>query len=422
MAKPRARANGEGSLYQRSSDGMWVGAVTLPSGKRKPVYGKTQKAAREKMRELQRQIEEGKPITAGRGVTLERFLAQWLEGTLKQRVAAGKMAESTRISYADHVRLHIVPHLGGEQLQKLSPARLREWILQLQSKPSARQKKAKPGEDAPPVVLLSDRTVNYTHAILRAALNSARKDELVSRNVAELVEPPSGKSNRGTALTAAEAEALFAAAVNDRWGVLWMTILGLGLRRGEALSLRWDDLDLDAGMVDVGPSLQRVRGELDKDTGRRRGSLAVVKSKTEGSNATLAIPAFLVEVLRRHRRDQAAERLAAKFWADPGLVFTTSVGTAIEPRNANRAWTALCDRVGLSRPDGQRVRIHDLRHTAATWLHGQGVDMKTIQGALRHTRLATTSEVYTHLTAEVQRRAAQSMDVALSRLGDRKAE
>ncbi|MCG5220291.1 site-specific integrase [Streptosporangium sp. KLBMP 9127] len=399
---------------------MWIGTVTLPNGKRKPVSSKNRKKAQEKWRELQRQVEEGKPITSGRGVTVERYLKEWIDVTLKQRVTAGRMAESTRISYSDHVRLHITPHLGGEQLTKLTPGQLREWLMELQKKPSARQKKPVEGEEPPPIALLSDRTVNYCHAILRAALTTARKDELVTRNVAELVEPPSGKSSRGTALTAAEADLLFAAAVDDRWGVLWMTVLGLGLRRGEALSLRWDDLDLDAGVVKVGPSLQRIRGELDEETGRRRGRLAVVKSKTEGSDATLAIPAALVKVLKQHRKDQAAERLAAKFWADPGLVFATSVGTAIEPRNANRAWNTLCDRVGISRPNGQRVRIHDLRHTAATWLHGQGVDMKTIQGALRHTRLATTSEVYTHLSVEVQRRAAKSMNKALGKLGKAK--
>ncbi|MEU4231970.1 tyrosine-type recombinase/integrase [Nonomuraea sp. NPDC026600] len=414
--KKRSRGNGEGSFYQRG-DGMWIGAVTLPGGERKTVSSKDKTKAREEWRKLLRQVEEGKPITSGRGVTLERYLNQWVSLTLAQRVAAGKVAESTMISYSDNIRLHVIPHVGGEPLTKLTPARLRAWLLELQRKPAARQKKAVEGEDPPPVVFLSDRTVNYCHAILRAALNDAFKDELVARNVAMLVEPPSGKSKRGTALTGEEADRLFSAAHNHRWGVLWLTILGLGLRRGEALSLRWEDIDLDNAVIKVGPSLQRLRGELDQETGRRRGRLAVVRAKTEGSDAKLAIPRAVVVLLRQHKVDQAAERLAAKVWADPGLVFTTSVGTPIEPRNANRAWNALCDEAGITRPDGKRVRIHDLRHTAATWLHGEGVDMKTIQGTLRHSRLATTSEIYTHLTEDVQRRAADSMDGALSRFG-----
>ncbi|WP_433513915.1 tyrosine-type recombinase/integrase [Nonomuraea sp. CA-143628] len=389
--------------------------MVLPDGSRPTVSSKNKKKAQEKWKELKRQVEDGAPITTGRTTSLEQFLRQWIEVTLKQRVAAGKMTESTRISYADHIRLHIVPALGNYALPKLTPAILRGWILKLQQKPSARQPKPKEGEQ-PRVALLSDRTVNYCHAILRTALNSAMRDELIPRNVAELVEPPSGKSKRGRALTTEEAERLFTAAAGDRWAVLWMTILALGLRRGEALAIRWEHLDLDAGLLLVGPSLQRVRGEVNEHTGRRRGKLAVVKSKTESSDAPVAVPEALSKILKAYRREQTAERLAAKVWADPGLVFATSVGTPIEPRNANRAWNALCDRAEIERVNDQRLRIHDLRHTCATWLHKQGNDMKTIQGALRHSRLATTSDIYTHLTVDVQRRAADSMDVALSAL------
>src|SRR5690348_5478361 len=98
--KTRARANGEGSFYQRA-DGMWIGTVTLPDGSRPTVSSKSQTKAREKWRKLLREVEDGKPITSGRGMTLERFLKQWTDVTLKQRVAAGKLAESTRVSYAD---------------------------------------------------------------------------------------------------------------------------------------------------------------------------------------------------------------------------------------------------------------------------------------------------------------------------------
>ncbi|MEV0227999.1 site-specific integrase [Nonomuraea sp. NPDC050786] len=410
----RGRANGEGSFYQRA-DGMWIGAVTLPDGSRPTVSSKSQKAAKEKWRKLLRDIEDDKPITTGKGVTLAAYLDQWVNKTLRQRVAAGKIRESTRLSYADNIRLHITPYIGDEPLTKLTPVKLRTWIMELQKKPSARKKKTVNGEE-PPVELLSDRTVNYCHTILKTALNAARKEELVSRNVAELVEPPSGKSKRGTYLTQNEAHRLFTAAIDDRWRVLWLTILGLGLRRGEALSLRWEDLDLEAGVANVGPSLQRLRGELDKETGRRRGRLAVVNGKTEGSTTMVAIPRTLLTELHEYRKIQEVQRKKAKVWADAGWVFTTRYGTPIEPRNANRAWTALCDRVGIEFRNGKRVRIHDLRHTAATWLHGQGVDMKAIQGTLRHTQLSTTSEVYTHLTVEVQTKAAESMDGALALL------
>lgn len=413
--KVRARANGEGSFYQRG-DGMWIGTVTMPDGSRPTVSSKSQKVAREKWRKLLRDVEDDKPIITGKGITLATYLDHWVNKTLKQRVAAGKIRESTRLSYADNIRLHVLPHIGNEPLTKLSPAKLRSWIMDLQTKPSARQKKAVKGEDPPPVALLSDRTVNYCHTILKTALNAARKDELVTRNAAELVEPPSGKSKRGTYLTQEEAHRLFTAAIDDRWRVLWLTILGLGLRRGEALSLRWEDFNLEAGIANVGPSLQRLRGEVNAETGRRRGRLAVVTGKTEGSMTMVAIPKTLLAELVEYRESQETQRRKAKWWADAGWVFTTKHGTPIEPRNANRAWSALCDSVGIALRNGKRVRIHDLRHTAATWMHGQGVDMKAIQGALRHTQLSTTSEVYTHLTVEVQTKAAESMDGALALL------
>ncbi|MGW6495781.1 tyrosine-type recombinase/integrase [Nonomuraea angiospora] len=179
---------------------MWIGIVTLPDGSRPTVSSKSKLKAQEKWRKLLRDVEDGKPITTGKGVTLGAYLDQWVNKTLKQRVAAGKIRQSTRLSYADNIRLHSVPHIGNEPLTKLTPAKLRDWITELQQKPSCRQRKT--ANDAEAMLeLLSDRTVNYCHTILKTALNAARKEELVSRNVAELVEPPSGKSKRGSFLT-----------------------------------------------------------------------------------------------------------------------------------------------------------------------------------------------------------------------------
>jgi integrase len=115
--------------------------------------------------------------------------------------------------------------------------------------------------------------------------------------------------------------------------------------------------------------LRRVRGERDQTTGRRRSRLVEKDLKTDESRATLSLPVALVEMLRAHRRDQLAARLAAKVWVDPDLIFTTSIDTAIEPRNVNRAWDALCDRAGV-----KGVRLHDLRHAAASLAFEAGVE------------------------------------------------
>lgn len=410
--KRKARANGEGSLYQRSSDGMWVGSVTLPDGKRKPVYAKTQTKARAKLKELQAKIDAGLPITSGKGVTLEKWLtAEWVGKILPARVKAGKITQNTANSYGDNVRLHIVPHLGHHEIGRLAPAHLRAWLEELAVKPSGRQKKPTKADPNPPVALLSPRAQAYAHTVLRIALGDAMKEEIVTRNVALLVDPPSGKAKAGRALTQEEVNAVLGEAAGDRHATLWVTVLGLALRRGEALALRWSWLDLEGAMAAVGPSLQRVRDAAPGEDGKRRGRLEVVDGKTEKSKATIPIPPVVVEALKEHQKAQKTERDAAEVWVDPDLVFATGIGTPIEPRNLNRAWDALCARAGV-----ENARIHDLRHTAATWLYEEGMELKDIQHALRHSRLQTTSEVYTHFTPKTQARTATVMDGALKRL------
>lgn len=396
----RKRANGEGTLYRRTSDGLWVGSVTLPTGKRKPVYSKTQAGARKKLKDLQAKIDAGLPITTGKGLTVEQYLVgEWLARTLPQRVAAGRLAERTLLSYSSNVRLHITPHLGYVELTALTPSHLRDWLLELQDKPSGRQKKATLDDPTPEPRVLSSRMVAYCHAILRTALSDAMRDELVPRNVASLVEPPTG-GGRGRALSPEETRQLFDTAAGDRWADVWMVLLGLALRRGEALALEWSRIDLEQGLADVGQSLQRIRGEL-----------RIVRGKTARSHAVIQIPPLVLQVLRDRRERQASEIATAEYWANPELVFTTRYGTPIEPRNLNRAWESLCRKAGV-----ENARPHDLRHTAATWLFEEGMDLKDIQHALRHSRLATTSEVYTHLTVTTQARTTAAMDGALRRV------
>ena len=231
------------------------------------------------------------------------------------------------------------------------------------------------------------------HAVLRRALADAVRDELVSRNVSLLVSPGKAPRPRVVPVTDIEARALLAAAADDRLRVLWLVLLSLGLRRGEALALRWSAVDLDGGTLEVRASLQRRRTNEVTPSGRRRSTLIEVDPKTEGSVRTLALPDVLVEALRQQRRVQTAERLAARTWVDAGLVFTTSVGTALEPRNVSRSWERVCERAGLDR----HLRIHNLRHAAASFLLLQGADLRTVMEQLGHSRLATTSDVYVHV-------------------------
>ena len=196
----------------------------------------------------------------------------------------------------------------------------------------------------------------------------------------------------------AEAKALLAAARDDRLYAYWTVALGVGLRRGEALGLRWCDLDLDAGILRVCQTLQRAGGRL-----------VLVPPKTERSRRSVPLPTVAVTGLREHRRAMAIEALArGQALDDEGLVFTSTVGTPLEPRNLNRAFDALLGRAGL-----RHVRLHDLRHTCATLLLAQGVPARVVMEILGHSAIAVTMNTYSHVVPSLQREAAQRMDDAL---------
>ncbi|MFD8531510.1 tyrosine-type recombinase/integrase [Streptosporangium canum] len=417
--KQRTRGNRDGRPYQRSSDGKWAATVYLPNGKRKPVYGNSRKEAADKKKKAEQEIAAGQPVTAGRTDTLADYLVNvWLAVTLPQRVAAGRLAPSTLDSYREKIELHIVPHLGRVKLVELTTTHLRQWLLELADKPSRKTRRSlRPGESKlPPPEKLSARTIAYAHAVLRKALADAVDDERVTRNVCLLVDAPTVEKKEFKPLTKEEAARLLAEAADDRLWVYWLVLLALGLRRGEGLGMRWSHIDFEAGTIRLEKSIQRLRGELDAETGRRRGQLVEKSLKTTASKAVVAIPATALQALKEHRRAQAGERLRAKAWTDPDLVFSTGLGTPLEPRNVNRAWSALCKRAGLRQGDEEGVRIHDLRHACGTFLFAEGADIKTIQGVLRHTRQATTADIYVHLLEEVKRGAADSMDGILSDL------
>ena len=238
------------------------------------------------------------------------------------------------------------------------------------------------------------------------------RDELLARNVAALVRLPAGQNRPAQQPSEEEVGKVMRVAVADRLAALWLTILGLGLRRGEVLALRWSRVDLDASTVTIAAQLGRVRGDVDERTSRRRGQLVESDTKTSGSAATLALPAFLVAVLREHRAEQLQARLASRIWADDDLVFTTGIGTPIEPRNLNRSWHEVC-----ARADVRPLRLHDLRHAAASFAYAAGADPKAIQAQLRHTRLSTTTDIYTAVFDSVKQGTADRMDGVLRRLG-----
>jgi integrase len=402
----RKSPNNEGSVYQRASDGKWCASVTLSSGRRKVVYGDTEKAALAERRKLLAEIEAGKPVPGGRTPTLGAYLTRWLDVRITGEVEAGHLDEATADSYRQMVEGHILPcDIARVKLPQLTADDVRAWQRERLKTDSSRGKP------------FSARTVGMAHACLRRALNDAMRDEILSRNVAALVKLPAGQSKPVEGFSEAELEKVFIEMMADPYSVLWFTMLAFGPRRGEALALRWSLTDLDAGTTKLRRQIRRQRGtQVDERTGRRRGQLVEKELKTEDSRATLSLPLALVEMLREHRRAQVAARLAARVWVDPDLIFTTSIGTAIEPRNVNRAWEALRQRAGV-----HGIRPHDLRHAAASLAFAAGASVKEVQAMLRHSRESTTSNIYVHVLESVRRGTADRMDGVLRRVATPRA-
>ena len=207
-----------------------------------------------------------------------------------------------------------------------------------------------------------------------------------------------------------QAGALLVEMARDRLWCYWLVAFAQGFRRGEGLGMRWEDIDFDARTWTPVQQVNRVLGPRDPETGKRKGRLVLRQLKTATSGDTVALTRTAADALALWEPEQNRMRRDARQWADLGLVFTTSLGTAIEPRNVNRWWEAMAGRAGVP-----WARLHDLRHACASYALSKGADSKSVQQLLRHARLETT-ELYLHAVRDVPRAAADAIDEALDEL------
>lgn len=368
------RGNHEGSIVKRS-DGRWMARVSLPNGKRRAFYGATRKEAADKMNAALRNVAKGIPLSDER-LTVAAFLDHWLEEAVRPN-----RRPRTFQSYESHVRVHLKPALGRTRLARLSAPRVQGFM------------NAKLEEG------LSPSTVNRIRATLRRALNQAMRWGLIERNVATLVDAPKVERPRFEPPTVEQTRELMDAIRGDRLEALYLMALALGLRQGELLGLRWEDVDLDGRNVTVRRSLQYIDREL------RTAPL-----KTDKSRRTLPLPASVVAALRAHKAQQGRERLAAgPEWEGDGFVFCTATGRPLHGRNVTRGFQRLLKRHGLP-----RMRFHDLRHACATFMLAQGADLQVVRETLGHSQISLTADTYAHVMPSLQRDAADRMDAFLS--------
>lgn len=288
----------------------------------------------------------------------------------------------TYAGYKVNVEKHLVPTLGKIPLDQLTPLHVQEMI------------------NGRLAAGFSGKSVAYMHQVLRTALGLATRWDLVSRNVARLVDPPRGEPKPINPFTPDEAREFLGAVRGHRLEALFSVALAMGLRQGEALGLRWDDVDYVAGTLSVRQQLQRIDGKL-----------TLVPPKTKRSRRTLVMPTMIVDRLREHEKRQVAEKLwAGSKWQESGFVFANRFGGPTQARRVIEQFHGALAEAGI-----RRVRFHDLRHSCATLLLVQGVSPRVVMDVLGHSEIALTMNTYSHVVPELQREAAQRMQAILER-------
>jgi integrase len=333
----------------------------------------------------------GRAAEAGRSPTLSEWLRHWLDN-----IAARRVRPSTLEGYRSKVDYRIIPGLSKHRLARLErhPEHIDAFYAALEREG------------------LSPATLLQIHRILSRALKVAAQRGKIGRNPCELVDAPALQRHEVLPLVADDARAILDAASAHRNAARWSVALALGVRQGEALGLSWRYVSLEEGTVRVAWALQRLP----------RQGLVLVPPKSRAAVRTIALPPQLVDALRAHRTAQLEERLrAGSSWRGSGLVFPDTGepvellfaqqnGRPIDPQRDWAEWKRLLRGAGV-----RDARLHDARHTAATLLLTQGVDVRVAMAILGHSSSQLTRDTYQHVVPELARDAMDLVGSALWR-------
>lgn len=368
------RKHDEGSVFQRK-DGRWVAQVRLENGKMKQRYFKPEqeKEARIALRKMLHEKEQG-TLATGPNQTLKAYLEGWLE----QQYKFSNILSSTYVSYRILMRKHIIPVLGHIRLQKLTHQQVETLYA----------KKLDEG--------LSARRVKSIHSVLHTALRLAVKQNLLARNVCDLANVPTPKDYEPQPLTPEQAQHLLQVAREHRFEVLLIVAIATGMRRGELIGLHWQDINLEEKYLYVQRSVSRLTGY----------GMVESRPKTKSGRRKIVLPTFVVDALKLQREHQQEMReKAGSTWKEKDIVFCNKFGDYIEPSRLQENYKRLLKKAGL--PD---IRIHDLRHSAASFLAKLKVHPKIVQEILGHSNVSITLNIYSHMFPSEHEEAMGKMD------------
>lgn len=412
MAK--TRSDGEGSLYPRHIDGCpkpmdakgrptckcpWQGAVVIgyrntPDGRqraiRRKVSGPTRAAALSALADLRQKVGADELPAVGKPMTVEQWMNYWYKMIAPRRCKPNTLSGyKAKVDYINEL-------IGHYRLDRLTPEHIEDAWDYLLENGSPVPAKARKKDEHGTVLPLAPNTVHQAHRILARALKVAVQRKRLKTSPCDHMDAPSQVIGDLVVPTDAEVDKILATARGQWNAARWSVALALGLRQGEALGLRWDDIDLDEGVLHVRQSLMRVTGK----------GIVFGTPKSETSKRSLAIPPSLLASMKAHRKTQNEKRLAVgDHWTDSGLVFTLEDGRPIDPSVDARRWRKL-----LAAAEVRHYRLHDARHAAGTMLVAQGVDVRVAMAMLGHSSLKVTMR-YQHVVDQMVKQAADAIDL-----------
>ena len=380
MAKKRA--NGEGSIRKRK-DGRWEGRYTAghdPETGRaiyKNVLGRTQAEVKEKLKAAIKETQSLDLTKVGK-YTVGEWMEVWFEDYAKIKVRP-----SSHQTYRGYIDNHINPNIGDIPLEKLTSLDLQKLYKKLLTKGRVDRVEAKGQPKG-----LSAKTVRNIHQILSSALKLAQEQRIILSNPAEGCALPKVEHREMKTLPVEQLQSFLREARESGVFELYYLELATGLRRGELLGLKWEDIDLERGDLRVKRQVARING-------------AVTESplKTKNAYRTLPLARDTIDVLNQQKK-----KVGSCPW-----VFPSPTGSPMSPDSVLHMLHRVLERAGLP-----RVRFHDLRHTFATLALQNGVDVKTVSGMLGHYSAGFTLDTYAHVTTSAQRQAAEAMEHVLS--------
>ncbi|WP_338826278.1 Tn916 family transposase [Moorella thermoacetica] len=354
---------------------------------RKNVEAKSKREAEKLLAEFVAEVQKGQYVEPSK-LTFAEFVERWIRD-----YGESNLAPKTLHRYKEILK-RACQAMGHLKIDKIKPLHLLEFYKNLQE--DGIREDGKPGK-------LSDATILYHHRVLSKLFNDAQNWQVIPLNPASKVKPPKVTKRQAAYYDEKQTAALLAALDSEplKYKVIVILALATGLRRGELMGLEWQDVDFENNTIEVRQASQYLpeRGIFTKDT------------KNESSNRLIAVPASVMALLKQYKTQQLEDRLkVGDLWQGSNRLFTTWDGRAMHPDTISKWFPEFLKRHNLP-----HIKFHGLRHTSATLLIAEGINLKNVSQRLGHSNISTTGDIYAHALRSVDQEAAEKLDQIIAK-------